>query len=191
MARYLQKNLVCFSGWNMECIYCNVKEESAEPTGLYRSQANRTHTKFDEWCRWCHSWYKCIVPLIINKNEINFIMILNKYNISFHNVFGWWQYLVILYLNAFLTALLIISVWISLYFTDLLVDMLCTLASYSITVRELKMLFSILQAAEGQWVSLSSITDNRVVFISSFWSWIHSFYFITPCISQNGCLVWK
>ncbi|XP_052674845.1 neurobeachin-like isoform X3 [Crassostrea angulata] len=34
---------------------------------------------------------------------------------------------------------------------DLLVDMLCTLASYSITVRELKMLFSILQAAEGQW----------------------------------------
>lgn len=128
---------------------------------------------------------------LINKNEINFIMILNKYNISFHNVFGWWQYLVILYLNAFLTALLIISVWISLYFTDLLVDMLCTLASYSITVRELKMLFSILQAAEGQWVSLSSITDNRVVFISSFWSWIHSFYFITPCISQNGCLVWK
>lgn len=128
---------------------------------------------------------------LINKNEINFIMILNKYNISFHNVFGWWQYLVILYLNAFLTALLIISVWISLYFTDLLVDMLCTLASYSITVRELKMLFSILQAAEGQWVSLSSITDKRVVFISSFWSWIHSSYFTTPCISQNGCLVWK
>lgn len=128
---------------------------------------------------------------LINKNEINFIMILNKYNISFHNVFGWWQYLVILHLHAFLTALLIISVWISLYFTDLLVDMLCTLASYSITVRELKMLFSILQAAEGQWVSLSAITDNRVVFISSFWSWIHSSYFITPCISQNGCLVWK
>ncbi|XP_048774132.2 neurobeachin-like isoform X3 [Ostrea edulis] len=34
---------------------------------------------------------------------------------------------------------------------DLLVDMLSTLASYSITVRELKMLFAILQASEGQW----------------------------------------
>lgn len=52
-----------------------------------------------------------------------------------------------------------------LVFTDLLVDMLCTLASYSITVRELKMLFSILQAAEGQWVSRPSITNNRVVFL--------------------------
>ncbi|XP_062597787.1 neurobeachin-like isoform X2 [Saccostrea cucullata] len=34
---------------------------------------------------------------------------------------------------------------------DLLVDMLSTLASYSITVRELKMLFSILEASEGEW----------------------------------------
>lgn len=37
--------------------------------------------------------------------------------------------------------------------TDLLVDMLGVLASYSITVKELKIFFSKLQGEQGQWVS--------------------------------------
>lgn len=36
---------------------------------------------------------------------------------------------------------------------DLLVDMLGVLASYSITVKELKLFFSKLQGERGQWVS--------------------------------------
>lgn len=39
------------------------------------------------------------------------------------------------------------------FFPDLLVDMLGVLASYSITVKELKLFFSKLQGEKGQWVS--------------------------------------
>ena len=35
---------------------------------------------------------------------------------------------------------------------DLLVELMATLASYSITVKELKMLFSAMKAVEGKWV---------------------------------------
>ena len=38
---------------------------------------------------------------------------------------------------------------------DLLVDMLGVLASYNLTVRELKLFFSKLQGDKGQWVSLN------------------------------------
>lgn len=41
---------------------------------------------------------------------------------------------------------------------DLLVDMLGVLASYSITVKELKLFFSKLQGEENQWVSQSHAT---------------------------------
>lgn len=41
-----------------------------------------------------------------------------------------------------------------LSFSDLLVDMLGVLASYSITVKELKLLFSMLRGDGGMWVSL-------------------------------------
>lgn len=41
---------------------------------------------------------------------------------------------------------------------DLLVDMLGVLASYSITVKELKLFFSKLQGEKGQWVSHSHAT---------------------------------
>lgn len=37
-------------------------------------------------------------------------------------------------------------------FPDLLVDMLGVLASYNLTVRELKLFFSKLQGDKGQWV---------------------------------------
>lgn len=40
-----------------------------------------------------------------------------------------------------------------LAFKDLLVDMLGVLASYSITVKELKLLFSMLRGEGGLWVS--------------------------------------
>lgn len=42
-----------------------------------------------------------------------------------------------------------------LAFKDLLVDMLGVLASYSITVKELKLLFSMLRGEGGLWVSAS------------------------------------
>lgn len=37
-------------------------------------------------------------------------------------------------------------------FSDLLVDMLGVLASYNLTVRELKLFFSKLQGEKGRWV---------------------------------------
>lgn len=43
--------------------------------------------------------------------------------------------------------------------TDLLVDMLGVLASYSITVKELKLLFSMLRGEGGLWVSHSRRTS--------------------------------
>lgn len=52
-------------------------------------------------------------------------------------------------------------------FADLLVDMLGVLASYSITVKELKIFFSKLQGEKGQWVSQlpppPTPTPNQVV----------------------------
>lgn len=45
---------------------------------------------------------------------------------------------------------------------DLLVDMLGVLASYSITVKELKIFFSKLQGENGQWVSQSHATVIRL-----------------------------
>ena len=48
--------------------------------------------------------------------------------------------------TALLFSLLVCSI------TDLLVDMLGTLAAYSITVPELKILFAFLKAKDGKWV---------------------------------------
>lgn len=45
------------------------------------------------------------------------------------------------------------------FFQDLLVDMLGVLASYSITVKELKLLFSMLRGEGGLWVS-DTITER-------------------------------
>jgi len=39
---------------------------------------------------------------------------------------------------------------------DLLVELMGILASYSITVKELKMLFSAMKAVNGKWVSLNT-----------------------------------
>jgi hypothetical protein len=38
---------------------------------------------------------------------------------------------------------------------DLLVELMGTLASYSITVKELKMLFSAMKAVNGKWVRMT------------------------------------
>lgn len=43
-------------------------------------------------------------------------------------------------------------------FLDLLVDMLGVMASYSITVKELKLLFSMLRGDNGIWVSWWMLT---------------------------------
>lgn len=58
----------------------------------------------------------------------------------------------------FLFSCLCVHVWLlmcacCLSFKDLLVDMLGVLASYSITVKELKLLFSLLRGEGGLWVS--------------------------------------
>lgn len=40
--------------------------------------------------------------------------------------------------------------------TDLLIDMLGVLASYSITVKELKLLFGAMKAVKGKWVRIQN-----------------------------------
>ena len=44
---------------------------------------------------------------------------------------------------------------------DLLVELMATLASYSITVKELKMLFSAMKAVNGKWVSYSVFKERN------------------------------
>lgn len=46
-----------------------------------------------------------------------------------------------------------ISLTDSVNIADLLIDMLGVLASYSITVKELKLLFGAMKAVKGKWVS--------------------------------------
>lgn len=45
-------------------------------------------------------------------------------------------------------------------FSDLMVDMLGVLASYSITVKELKLFFSKLKGEQGQWVMVFSFLSS-------------------------------
>lgn len=48
--------------------------------------------------------------------------------------------------------------------TDLLIDMLGVLASYSITVKELKLLFGAMKAVKGKWVRIiQKLFDNRTL----------------------------
>lgn len=47
-----------------------------------------------------------------------------------------------------------------IYFTDLLIEMLGVLASYSITVKELKLLFGAMKASNGKWVSIIILIEN-------------------------------
>lgn len=47
--------------------------------------------------------------------------------------------------------------------TDLLIEMLGVLASYSITVKELKLLFGAMKAVNGKWVSFLSKKSNFIV----------------------------
>ena len=49
---------------------------------------------------------------------------------------------------------------------DLLVELMATLASYSITVKELKMLFSAMKAVEGKWVGTLFQLKHSVTFKS-------------------------
>lgn len=46
------------------------------------------------------------------------------------------------------------SIFMFILFADLLIEMLGVLASYSITVKELKLLFGAMKANNGKWVSL-------------------------------------
>lgn len=47
---------------------------------------------------------------------------------------------------------------------DLLIEMLGVLASYSITVKELKLLFGAMKAVNGKWVSLSASVQQHSTF---------------------------
>lgn len=35
------KKIIKFIGWNMECVYCNIEEECAKFTSMYRNWLNR------------------------------------------------------------------------------------------------------------------------------------------------------
>lgn len=47
-------------------------------------------------------------------------------------------------------------------FTDLLIEMLGVLASYSITVKELKLLFGAMKAVNGKWVRKKEYNFSNV-----------------------------
>lgn len=47
--------------------------------------------------------------------------------------------------------------FVSIFFSDLLIEMLGVLASYSITVKELKLLFGAMKAVNGKWVSVNHL----------------------------------
>lgn len=49
------------------------------------------------------------------------------------------------------------NAYYNIYFPDLLIEMLGVLASYSITVKELKLLFGAMKAVGGKWVSAFDI----------------------------------
>lgn len=49
-------------------------------------------------------------------------------------------------------------------FTDLLIEMLGVLASYSVTVKELKLLFGAMKAINGKWVSFVIYTIARIIY---------------------------
>lgn len=56
----------------------------------------------------------------------------------------------------------------SLFSTDLLIEMLGVLASYSITVKELKLLFGAMKAINGKWVSgQKNLRLGAIDFVSS------------------------
>lgn len=56
------------------------------------------------------------------------------------------------------------------FVVDLLIDLLCVLASYSITVSELRTLFSLLRVTGNKWVSLLSVimTNNFTLDVNMF-----------------------
>lgn len=68
---------------------------------------------------------------------------------------------------------------IFVHFTDLLIDMLGVLASYSITVKELKLLFGAMKAINGKWVSY-----NKPIHLLTLYNIISSiFFFIAKTFS--------
>lgn len=62
-------------------------------------------------------------------------------------------------------------------FSDLLIEMLGVLASYSITVKELKLLFGAMKAVNGKWVRVfSSIKNKKHLYNYAFY---HNHYTVT------------
>lgn len=62
-------------------------------------------------------------------------------------------------------------------FTDLLIEMLGVLASYSVTVKELKLLFGAMKAINGKWVSF--VIYSKLFFSRSknsiYYNFVHLF----------------
>jgi len=85
----------------------------------------------------------------------SFVKYLRQLSLIFRNC----EYILkVLTFSAFLSKQLNSEFRITLFsFEDLLVDMLGVLASYSITVKELKLLFSMLRGENGIWVSCDQI----------------------------------
>jgi hypothetical protein len=66
-----------------------------------------------------------------------------------------------MYFNSLSLEILIAHIFhFVCFFSDLLVDMLGVLASYNLTVRELKLFFSKLQGDKGQWVKRTSENET-------------------------------
>lgn len=71
-------------------------------------------------------------------------------------------------------------------FADLLIEMLGVLASYSITVKELKLLFGAMKAVNGKWVRFLHIRcqfcSSKMLKIEKF-NYLHGFHYISLSLS--------
>lgn len=67
--------------------------------------------------------------------------------------------------------------------SDLLIEMLGVLASYSITVKELKLLFGAMKAVNGKWVNCLVLCNSKINPFSAILAFINLFSFIPFCFA--------
>lgn len=93
----------------------------------------------------------------------------------------------VLSLVSFMCTCVVINLCMRPFFSkDLLVDMLGVLASYSITVKELKMFFSMLRGEGGLWVSdsmvhMQLVGQKHMLFFLWYGTWEPSHWCLVLC----------
>lgn len=72
---------------------------------------------------------------------------------------------------------------VCLLVSDLLIEMLGVLASYSITVKELKLLFGAMKAVNGKWVNCLVLCNLTINPFSAILAFINLYGFIPYCFT--------